>query len=238
MGGNSTTLIQLQKRAVAQADLQSQNQFGTSGAITPSECNGYINDSYSEIHDLLILRYGSDYFVRKFVFPLVANVEAYALPDDFMKSKAVYYLQSAGPPAVRVRLNQFMEVERTTYQQSNTFPCATSESLMYRLCDGSIEFAPPPSATGQIELRYVYCAPRLVNDHDKIEFQVWNGAEEYIVVDVAIKMRDKLKLDTERLNQRKVNLYKRIETVATDRDAGQPQRVTDVYTYGTRRRLV
>lgn len=234
---NRTTLADIRKRAIRRANLQAQS--GQSRAVTSDEVNDYINDSYSELHDLLILRYGSDYFVRVKILTIPAQSESFALPDDFSKMKAVYYLQAGTPPYVRIRLKEFMENEREALQSQFVVPFTYGIYMQYRVADMRLELAPVPNSVANVEIRYAYQAPRFTYDADIIELQVCNGWEEYLVIDTAIKMRDTLELDTTRLNVRKQEIYERIKNVASDRDAGQPQRVTDVYgSYGIRRRTL
>lgn len=55
-----------------------------------------------------------------------------------------------------------------------------------------------------------------------------NGWEEYIVVDAAIKCLTKEESETAVLERDKAFLLKRIEAMASNRDAGKPEKITDV----------
>ena len=53
--------------------------------ITDAELNSYINASYFELYDLLVQKYGNDYYVQEYYFNLVGNQSRYDLPEDFFK---------------------------------------------------------------------------------------------------------------------------------------------------------
>jgi hypothetical protein len=82
-------------------------------------------------------------------------------------------------------------------------------------------------ANQKFSLLYVPACPRLVLDTDI--FDGVNGWEEYIVVDVARKAKEKEESDTTELVNSKSALIKRIEDSAPNRNAGQPGRVTDIH---------
>jgi len=216
--GRTITLAELRKRVLQTADMEAQTATGMTGFLSPEEVTQYINDSLSELHDVLVLRF-SDWVVRRWRFALVSNQEEYPLPADFYRLRALYLISSVDATAPsRTRLSQFMEEERDR---------AGDGEPKYRIEDGVLCFAPPPTS-GAVELRYVYQAPVLVHDNDQVWGPLILGWIDYAVVDAAIKCRDKGDLPTDRLNGRKAALYKRIEVAAADRDISSPQRVVDV----------
>lgn len=186
------------------------------------EINGYINDSYSELHDLLILRF-QDYARTITTFPLASAQELYQLPDDFHKVVTVWLLLA---PGQRIELLPFMPGEEQANYQNIT-PGGNSTSYRYAIEDNFIRFAPLPSAGPTIELRYIPQYKKMYNDADTISVTVVNGWEEYIVVDAAIKCRDRATMDNSRLDIRKARLEHRIVTAASGRDAGHAKRVRD-----------
>ena len=77
---------------------------------------------------------------------------------------------------------------------------------------------------------YIPRCPELVADDD--EFNGISGWEEYVIVDVAIKMLQKEESDTSVLAAQKANLKKRIEQMSSDRDTGIAETITDVRSSG------
>lgn len=63
----------------------------------------------------------------------------------------------------------------------------------------------------------------------QIDGETFNGWEEYVVIDSAIKCLQKEESDVSMLMAQKQALIKRIENMAANRDAGEPDSVTDVY---------
>lgn len=216
---NFATLAQLRTRVLQAADATTGQ---ASTFLSATEVNGYINDSYSELHDILIMRF-KNYARTVVTFPLVANQELYTLPDDYYKTSSIWWMVGTE----RILLREFPEREIEQYQRA---PTITYRGIIphYRIDDNSLFFVPLPSGTGTIEHRYIPQYKKLYNDSDTLAIYVVNGWEEYIVVDAAIKCKDRMGLDCARLDIRKAGLSKRIEDAASDRDAGSPQRVTDV----------
>ena len=58
-----------------------------------------------------------------------------------------------------------------------------------------------------------------------------NGWEEYVVIDVAMKMMAKEESDTSVLERRKAAIIRRLEAEAANRDMGMPAHVVDVPDY-------
>ena len=49
--------------------------------VSEAELNSYINASYFELYDLLVQKYGNDYYMTQYSFQLVGNQERYDLPE-------------------------------------------------------------------------------------------------------------------------------------------------------------
>lgn len=207
--GYAVTLQELRTRAVRRADMWTQ--LGPAAVLTLDQVNSYINESISELHDLLMLRY-SGYYRRVAQLTLVAGQGTYDLPDDFLKLLAVVPAGSCNA------LEEFMYTERSR---------GDSSCMKYGLLGQQIALRPVPTGALSLQIEYIPQATRLVNDNDKLEMQVVNGWEEYIVVDTAIKCKEQIDLDTSKLMARKQALYQRILAAASSRGAGGPQRVVD-----------
>ncbi len=98
--------------------------------------------------------------------------------------------------------------------------------VRYRLRRNKLSFVPKDKAPGNYQLWYIPRATELVNDSDS--FDGINGWEEYIIVDVAIKVLQKEESDVTVFALQKGELTKRIEAMA-ERDNGSPEKITDVH---------
>lgn len=208
-------LVQLQtlrQRARRRADMEN------STFVSDAELNQWINASADELYDLLVSKLGDDYFTTLAAFVTAAGVETVALPAGMLKLLGVE-LQSGSD---WVTLRRYMQTERNAYRSAMAF---AGTQPRYRLEGANIRFLPVPS--GVLNGRFVYVPARTQLVADADTFDGINGWEEYIVVDAARKCLDKEEGDTSGLQQEKLGLIARIEMAAANRDAGEPNRVTD-----------
>jgi hypothetical protein len=194
-------------RQLSELRLQSQQRANMENSqfLSTSEWNANINKSIEELYDILIEKFGSSYYeAPPFSITTDGTNYLFALPSDFYKLLGVDLLVN-GSPQLYVPLDSFMLGERGQNPYQGGIPAA-----------------------GQT-IRVLY-APRfveLVNDTDT--FDGISGWDEYVIVDAAIKAKDKEESDTSSLERRKAALIARIESAAANRDAGNPKTVRDVY---------
>jgi hypothetical protein len=215
----TTTLLGL-RTAVRQRADQENSLFCSDG-----EVNSYINQSYFELYDLLIQKYGNDYFIAPdYTFTTDGTSDKYALPTDFYKILGVDLLLSGGN-SYSLTVRPFQMAERNRWAWPNMQALYGLVNLRYRLNGSYIWFVPRPAAGQTIRLLYV---PRLnVLQYDSDEIDGVSGWDEYIVVDAAIKCMQKEESDVSVLMAQKQALIRRIEAAAENRDAGSPQKVSD-----------
>lgn len=209
----TVTLLQLRERVRQRADMQ------TSLFVDDSELNGYINDSIAELYDLVRESNGEDYYTTSTptVMYLTSSVSVYALPSDFLSLKTIQ-LQNGSNWINMERTNLKMIGLNTNY----------AGHYQYRLASSSIIFDPTPSSTGtQFRMHYVPASPVLTSDTD-----VWdgfNGWDDYVVVDAAIKCaikgEDSIVSD---LRIQKAALEARIRKMAPARDDANANSIIDV----------
>lgn len=125
--------------------------------VTEDELNSYINASYFELYDLLVQKYGDDYYVEQYSFQLQGNQTRYDLPDNFFKLLGVDLAISSGPDGY-VSLRPFTLAERNRYSTANVQTWIGVTNLRYRLSGNKIWFTPSPNMGQTIRLWYV---PRL-----------------------------------------------------------------------------
>lgn len=145
------TLAQLRTAARQRADMV-YSQF-----VSDSELNSYINASYFELYDLLVQKYGNDYFMKEYSFELQNGVSQYPLPPDFFKLLGVDLQISAGPDGY-VSLRPFTLAERNRYSTANVQTWIGVTNLRYRISAGNLWFTPSPQTGQTIRIWYV---PRL-----------------------------------------------------------------------------
>ena len=125
--------------------------------ITDAELNSYINASYFELYDLLVQKYGNDYYVQEYYFNLVGNQSRYDLPEDFFKLLGVDLSIGSGPDGW-VSLRPFTLAERNRYSTANVQTWIGVTNLRYRLSGNKLWFTPSPQTGQEIRLWYI---PRL-----------------------------------------------------------------------------
>lgn len=222
------TLAQLRQQARERADM-TESTF-----VQNSELNSYINNSIAELHDLLIGAYNEDYYMDSVEFTSIANQIEYDLPNGtnysakpaFYKLRGVDTKLSTGP-------NQWATVKRFNFNRRNEDQNSYAWNLLglpyleYRLVGTKIRFNRVPDANTQFRIFYHPKAVVLVNDNDV--FDDINAYSEYVIVDAAIKMMQKEESDVTVLLGQKEALRQRIQDMAQNRDANEPESVTDIY---------
>jgi hypothetical protein len=218
------SLSTLQTRVLQRANLEGALTF-----ITTSELTDHINESLAELYDLIRGVFGQDYYRSSFAITTVNGTSAYALPADFLALISVDVQVSGGPQNITLTAKPYMENERNLYK----FLPATwtfGQPIYYRLQATNINFIPTPPGGWTVTLNYVPTPTKLANPGDT--FDGVAGWEEYAVLDAAIKclLKDGDLEMVAQLEQRKMAIRVRIEALAPERDAGQPERVHDVST--------
>lgn len=211
------TLEELRTKARQRADLE------TSQYVTDEELNGLINDSIAELHDLLVGSYGNDYYIETYTFNTVANQADYTLPADFYKLKGVDAKLTASN-WFSLRPFNFNERNRN---EDYAWGFLNGPTVRYRMVGENLRFSPVPDGVIQCRMWYIPLAEKLVADTDVLKDL--NAYSEYVVIDAAIKMRVKEELDTVALDKQKMDMKKRIEDMAQNRDAEQPESISDIY---------
>lgn len=210
--------------------------------ITTDEWNIYINQSAYELYDILVTKFGDDYFMATPYVFTTTGAPQYPLPDGSatyqnvlnQTAQAVYKLLGVDC-GVAVGNNAWVTLPRFNWIDRNKFVYPQLQAnalgvfnLSYRQMGSNLEFIPRPSAGQYIQVWYVPMMTQLLQDTDMLPFSI-SGWSEYIVVDAAIKTLTKEE-STEHagvLMAAKAALLERIETTAANRDIGQPNTVSD-----------
>ena len=226
VGTGKMTLGQLRTLSQQKAD-RVNSQF-----VTEAEWNTYINQSYFELYDLMVQKYGNEYFMAE---PLLVTTDGntrFPLPDGVNNGGARPFYKLLGVDlALNNASNAFLTLKRFSFINRNQYiyPQLTTNmlgwgSLAYRLEGDYVAFIPTPQANQILRLWYIPRMQTLLKDTDVADGV--SGWVEYIAVDAAIKALMKEESDVSALMVQKQALIDRIEAAAENRDAGEPERIS------------
>lgn len=214
------TLSQLRTAVRQRADMENTT------FVSDSELDSYINQSYFELYDLLITLYEDYYVNAPYIFQTDGVTQQYPLPSDFYKLIGVDLGLTGNNNAwVTIRKFDFISRNRYVYPQlANTYLGVFN--LRYRLVGNTLMFIPVPSGAQYIRMWYIPRLTTLVAPTDTCDGI--SGWTEYIICDAAIKCLQKEESDCSLLMAQKAALLKRIEDSGMNRDAGQPDSISNV----------
>lgn len=210
------TLQSLRVQSQRKADMEN------SSFITKAEWNDYINKSAFELYDLLVTLFEDMYVADPYQVDL-GTTDTITIPNDCYKVLGVDVSYSGTNYMTLKRFN-FIDRNRYSLPQA-TAALARGTNLQYRLLGNSIKLIPMPSQGQKFQLWYVPKMKTLLLDTDIITGV--SGWTEYITTDAAIKAMLKEESDASALMAQKAALIKRINDSASNRDAGQPQTISD-----------
>lgn len=195
--------------------------------VIDAEWNSYINQSYFELYDLLVSKYGDNYYVAPpHLITTNGTDYLYNLPTNPLLYKLLGVdLALANTQDSYVTIRPFEFIDRNRYAVPNFQSFYGLTNLRYRLNGDKIWFTPIPAAGQTIRLWYIPRMTELVLDSDVVDGI--SGWTEYIIVDAAIKAMQKEESDVSALMAQKQMLISRINAMAESRDAGSPAKVSD-----------
>lgn len=199
---------------------------------TFQEMNSMVSQSYKELYDILIQKFGNDYFIASpFTYITtgqidpVTQAQTFPLPNDFYKLMRVEVALNGGDPNSWVTLRQFDAIQANLWNFPNVYTFYGITNLRYRIWGANLQIVPIASAGQTIRIWYSPRPNQLLNPTDTLD--AISGWEEYIVADVCIKMLAKEESDSSIFMEQKAALMKRIEEAAENRNVGEPQTVSD-----------
>ncbi len=232
-----TTLASIRLQAQQRADRVNSN------FVTTSEWNNYINTSMYELYDLLITTYEDYYLATPASFVTDGSTFLYPLPNSKntfnngitnapFTPNALYKLQGVDL-ALQTANNAFVTINKFNFIDRNKFLYPNTASsiygvfnLQYRMMGSNIEFIPTPTAGQTIRLWYIPRLTTLLQDTDTTSISI-SGWIEYVIVKAAYYALTKEESDTTSLVQQLIALNDRIISSASNRDVGQPDRISD-----------
>lgn len=229
-------LSKIRLRSMQRADRVNSN------FVTMPEWNAFINLAMYELYDLLVTTY-EDYYIapaiqfttsgNQYIYPLPNGQNQFfdqsnqlVTPDPFYKLMGVdLALQTANNAYVTI--NKFNFIDRNRFVFPNTASSIYGVfNMQYRVLGSNIEFIPTPSANQSIRLWYIPRLLELLNDTDITTTSI-SGWIQYVIIRAAKYALDKEESDTTKLDAELLYLKARIEEAAANRDAGQPDTISN-----------
>lgn len=234
---------ELRKRAQQTADREN-SEF-----VTTPEWNSFLRLAMYELYDLLITAY-EDYGVAPYAYITTnGSTSSYALPNGASNYYGGSFNNASisdGDPAAAfyklvgvdlgvntsnnawVTLNKFDYIDRNNY----VYPNSTSTiygvyNMRYRVMGNNLMIIPTPAGNQQLRLTYAPRLTGLLADTDLTTLG-YSGWLRYPIVRAAKYALDKEEgSDTSKLDAELLFLKKRIEESSQNRDAGQPDTISE-----------
>lgn len=219
---------------VANLRLEAQQRMDRvyAGNITTQEWNSMISQSYKELYDIIIQKFGDDYFIAPPVTYLttgqidpVYQAQVFPLPADFYKLMRCEVALNPNDPNSWITLRQFEAIQANLYNYPNQYTMYGITNLKYRLWGSNLQIVPISTSGQTIRIWYSPKPSQLINDTDTVD--AISGWEEYIIADVCMKGMIKSEEDFQPFVLQKAAMLKRIEEAAENRNVGEPQKVSD-----------
>jgi hypothetical protein len=208
--------------------------------LTLDEWNWNINQSCTELYDIMVTKFGDDYFFAPPLFIPLTGSDSYPLPDgaNYAGAPAMFKLNgvdacisgvATSPNAGWVPLSRSNWSDRDKY---TTFPGQAGAlrniyQMSYRPMGKNL-FIFPANLNQTLRVWYVPILRQLLADTDMLEFSL-SGWSEFVIVDAAMKamVKEESLEKWNALAAAKQVLIERIETTAANRDVGQPNTVSN-----------
>lgn len=208
----TVTLANLRTDARRRADMESYS------SLTDAEVNRYINSSIAALHSKIVPLCEDDYTTSTTI-ATVAGTESYSLPAAFLYVRHV----EAAINGVKLSFAKWNFAERHRYTQ----PWASMGApYTYRLVGAdTIRLLPVPTGVYSVTVWYIPATTDLSADGDTYDER--DGYAEWVVLDVAIKLRIKEESDVRELVTERAEAWARIAPAHRAKDLGAPSVVQD-----------
>lgn len=207
------TTANLNLRTRELADLVNSN------FVTDPELDYFIAFASKRLYDILIDSF-EEFYVKSEVKTITSGNEL-ALPTDFYKLRGLDY--NVGGKYVEIPMFNFNERNRS----SSAYYGYYNTGLKYRLLGNKIFITPDDGATGSYRVWYIPLC-----NVETAGFDGFNGYEDYIIIDAAIRCKLKAEEDVSSLYAMKQEILKLIKEASKNRDIGEPKTVRDMTSRG------
>jgi len=196
-----------------------------SNFVTDDEVIRLIDQAYTKLYDIIVSKF-ENYYIDEHSFTTDGVNQFYDIPEGFYKMVGLDQLQNnsgSGDNALTVRPFNFNE--RNRY---NNILFAVTAAAFYRyLIQGSkIKILPQPSTGITFKMWYIPAPPKITSAAQEIDGI--SGWEEVVILTAAVQIMNKQELDSSALKREQIEAIDRVMTMATERDAALPERVTDL----------
>lgn len=216
---STTTLLQLRTQARQRADMEN------SSFVADSELTTMINYELGDLYDLLVATY-DDYFISTSNIAVVSGTEAYSLPNDFYKLRAVFLRDSGQTQRWRLYRDDLQDFDNGDL---DFYPTNQLRYMRYRILGSNIYFSPIPNGSATVQLFYVPEMTKLSADGDTISFSVpTQGWEQYVVAGAAARMLIKEESDPTGLLSEQARIKDKVIQMASNRDSANSDRMRDM----------
>lgn len=211
------TVADIKTRSRQKADMVNSNFIGD------PEHLAYINEAWFAFYDLVVESFEDYNLQDPTPFTISSGSSTYDLPSDFYKLVGVD--RSTGGAGEYYPLENYPWRSRNRYQTN--FSRYGNPRVGYRLTGSKLRLVPENMAEGNYRLWYIPLATALDDDADTIER--YNGFEELIVIDTAIKMLGKEESDVSLLLLERKRVEERMQRMLIDRDIANSDRIEEVH---------
>jgi len=232
------SLAELRLRAQQRADRVNSN------FVTLPEWNFFINQALFELYDLLVASYSDEYFSAspinfttngtQYLFPVPNGSNTFQDQNGSTIVPRPFYKLLGLDLAMNTAVNGWVTVHKFNFTDRNKFLYPNSASTIYgvfncryRLVGDNLELIPTPSAGQIFRIWYIPRMEMLLKETDTTSSGI-SGWLQYVIVRAAKYALDKEESDTSTLDNEILYLKQRIEAVAQNRDAGEPDTISDV----------
>jgi hypothetical protein len=185
--------------------------------VTDAEIITYLDQANRKFYNLLTSEY-ENWFVTESTFSLVPGQKDYLLPTDMYKLLGVDIVD---PDGRAFTLRPFSLNERNRISQT-----WLGKPVRYILKGNYISMLPETTFASTVKLYYVPSPTAITSSAQTVE--VYNGFDEYIALDAAIRCVLKEEGNIEPLLVERKYMEDQINALMVGRDAGFPKRVTDL----------
>jgi hypothetical protein len=222
------TLAQLRTEVEQRADIPTSSSSGT--RFLDTEINRYINQSIRRFVGFLIGNYSESYFRASSTISVSSGTRSYSLPSDFYQLISFVVTIDGTRVHLERTPNELQDIDTDNYGWTQGYPT-------YRVLSSTVVFDPTPRASYTVTVNYhslLFCfnsggtaITDLSSDTDYLDG--FNGWEEWVINDAAIKC--KLKDEEPIVELQAVNdrIEQEIRRASANRDAGRPPRVRNHY---------
>jgi len=221
--------------------------------LTTDEWNSNINQSIYELYDIMVSKFGDNYFFAPpLQIPLSGQI-SYTMPDGSNYPLSQQIQGGTGNALACYKLNGvdlcisgtqsnignnsgWIPLPRTNWSDRDKYTIFPGQAanlfygyqMSYALMGNQL-YIFPPNTNSTLRIWYVPIMTQLLQDTDMLAFSL-SGWVEYVINDAAMKamVKEESFEKWDRLNNQKQFQIERIETQAANRDVGQPNAVSNV----------